>query len=132
MAYLLPLSLGVLGGSLVDEILFPLGMEDVGSTGEHDAEEDERALRSQDGRVEVEVGVLVLGGVDAKVGDARRAGGAKCDLDAALDVGALQDAGGGGGVLAVDQVAEFLDEDEVRLLAIGVSRRRQGRIHRSP
>lgn len=71
-------------------------MEDVEWTGQDGAEEDERALCGEDGlvEVEVEVGVVVLGGVDAKVGDARRASGAKCDLDAALEVGTLQDAGG--------------------------------------
>ena len=60
-----------------------------------------------------------VGGVDAEVGNERRGDGAEGDLESAPEIGGpgLHIDDGGGGVLAVGEVGDWIDEDEGRPLA---------------
>ena len=82
--------------------------------------------------LEEERGVVVVRGVEAHVGDERRAGGADGDLELSVETDHL--AAGRGGVFADGKVGVRLDEDERRplLAVVGVDiSRRIRQVHRS-
>lgn len=118
----------VLGAGLVDEVADVLGVHVLALGADGDAEQDEAVLRIGDlGHITERVG-LQIWAMDGEAGDARRAGRPEGDEDAlALLLGPAPAAIGCGGVGAVAEVAERVDEDglrERRIRILGVDRRR--------
>ena len=118
----------LLGAGLVDEVANVLGVHVLALGADGDAEQDEAILRIGDlGHVSECIG-LQIWAVDGEAGDARRGSRPEGDQDAlALLLGPAPAATGGGGVGAVAEVAERVDEDglrERRIRILGVDRRR--------
>lgn len=117
----------VLGAGLVDEVADVLGVHVLALGADGDAEQGEAVLRVADlGYATVRVG-LQIWAVDGEAGDPRRAGRPEGDQDAlALLLGPAPAAIGGGGVGAVAEVAERVEEDGLRkrrIRILGVDRR---------
>jgi hypothetical protein len=115
----------VLGTGLIDEVADVLSVQAVTRMADGDAEQDKVVLRTDDlGNVNERVG-LQIGAMDGEAGDARRVGHPERDQDAlaALAPAAI----GGGGVGAVAEVAERVEEDRPRrggIRILGLDRRR--------